>query len=77
MSNVKSGMRSGLRKRPNRFSNTVISEVSVAFFLLDMLEDLSAKRRVEVDPVWTTMGALGVLLFAVMWTRKKLRRRPT
>src|SRR5262245_27097169 len=55
----------------------VISEVSVAFFFLDILEDFAAKRRVEIDPVWTAVAALGALLFAVMWTRKKLRRQPS
>jgi protein-S-isoprenylcysteine O-methyltransferase Ste14 len=53
----------------------VVSEVAVAFFVLDIMEDYSAHHRLELDPVWTTMGTLGVLLFAVMWTRKKLRRR--
>jgi protein-S-isoprenylcysteine O-methyltransferase Ste14 len=54
----------------------VISEVLVAFFVLDVLEDYAAHRHFELDPVWTTMGLFGALLFAVMWTRKKLRRRP-
>jgi protein-S-isoprenylcysteine O-methyltransferase Ste14 len=54
----------------------VIAEVSVAFFFLDVVEDYAADRRFEFDPVWGTIGLLGALLFAVMWTRKKLRHRP-
>ena len=54
----------------------VIAEVSVAFFFLDIVEDYAADRRFEFDPVWGTIGLLGALLFAVMWTRKKLRHRP-
>jgi hypothetical protein len=54
----------------------VIAEVSVAFFFLDIVEDYAADRRFEFDPVWATIGLLGALLFAVMWTRKKLRHRP-
>jgi protein-S-isoprenylcysteine O-methyltransferase Ste14 len=53
-----------------------ISEVAVAFFFLDIMEDYAAHGHVEIDPVWTTVAVLGVLLFAVMWTRKKLRPRP-
>ena len=54
----------------------VISEVAVAFFFLDMLSNYSADGHLDIDPVWATTAALGALLFAVMWTRKKLRRRP-
>jgi hypothetical protein len=54
----------------------VISEVSVAFFILDIMEDYTAHRHFELDQMWTTMALLGALLFAVMWTRKKLRPRP-
>ena len=53
----------------------VVSEVAVAFFVLDVLGDYAAHGRLELDPVWTTVAALGVALFVVMWTRKKLRRR--
>jgi protein-S-isoprenylcysteine O-methyltransferase Ste14 len=54
----------------------VISEVAVAFLFLDMMEDYAAHGHFELDPVWTTVAALGALLFGVMWTRKKLRSRP-
>ena len=54
----------------------VISEVALAFFFLDVMEDVAAEGRFELDPVWTPVAALGVLLFVVMWTRKKFRRRP-
>jgi protein-S-isoprenylcysteine O-methyltransferase Ste14 len=54
----------------------VISEVSVIFFILDIIEDYSAHRHFELDPVWATVALFGALLFAVMWTRKKLRSRP-
>jgi len=54
----------------------VISEVAVAFLFLDIMEDYAAHGHFELDPVWTTVAALGALLFGVMWTRKKLRRRP-
>jgi protein-S-isoprenylcysteine O-methyltransferase Ste14 len=53
----------------------VISEVSVAFFFLDILEDYAADGHLDIDPVWGTTAAIGSLLFAVMWTRKKLQRR--
>ena len=53
-----------------------ISEVAVAFMLLDMMEDYAAEGQLELDPVWATVALLGALLFGVMWTRKKLRRRP-
>jgi protein-S-isoprenylcysteine O-methyltransferase Ste14 len=54
----------------------VIAEVSVAFCFLDIVEDYTADRRFQLDPVWATVGLLGAPLFAVMWTRKKLRHRP-
>jgi protein-S-isoprenylcysteine O-methyltransferase Ste14 len=54
----------------------VISEVAVAFLLLDVMEDYAAHGHFELDPVWTTVAVLGALLFGVKWTRKKLRRRP-
>jgi protein-S-isoprenylcysteine O-methyltransferase Ste14 len=54
----------------------VVSEVTVAFFILDVIEDYATHRHFELDPVWTTMALFGALLFAVMWTRKKLRPRP-
>jgi protein-S-isoprenylcysteine O-methyltransferase Ste14 len=52
----------------------VISEVALTFLLLDILEDYAALGRFELDPVWTATALLGAILFAVMWTRKKLRR---
>jgi protein-S-isoprenylcysteine O-methyltransferase Ste14 len=54
----------------------VISEVALAFFLLDAMEDYAVKGRLAFDPVWTTTALLGAALFVVMWTRKKLRRPP-
>jgi protein-S-isoprenylcysteine O-methyltransferase Ste14 len=54
-----------------------ISEIMVAFFVLDVMEDWSRRGGLTLDPVWTTVGAAGVLFFAVMWVRKKRRRRPS
>lgn len=54
-----------------------ISEVAVAFLVLDVMEDYISEGLFELDPVWTTVAVLGMLLFCVMWTRKKLHgRRP-
>jgi protein-S-isoprenylcysteine O-methyltransferase Ste14 len=51
-----------------------IGEVSVAFFVLDVLEDWTVHRHLALDPVWTTVGALGAVFFVVMRARKKRRR---
>lgn len=51
-----------------------ISEVAVAFFVLDVLEDWTVHRQLELDPVWTTVAVAGGVFFAVMRARKKRRR---
>jgi protein-S-isoprenylcysteine O-methyltransferase Ste14 len=53
-----------------------ISEVTLAFLVLDIVEDYVAEGLVEFDPVWTTVAVFGMLFFGIMWTRKKLQRRP-
>lgn len=52
----------------------VLAEVPVAFFVLDVIEDWSVTGAIAIDPLWATVGAAGALFFAVMWTRKKVRR---
>lgn len=52
----------------------VVSEVLIAFFVLDVLEDWTVRHRLALDPVWTAVGAAGALLFGVMWARKKRAR---
>jgi protein-S-isoprenylcysteine O-methyltransferase Ste14 len=52
-----------------------IGEITVAFFVLDVLEDWSVHHRLGLDPLWTAVAAAGGLFFVVMWARKKLRRR--
>ena len=54
-----------------------ISEIMVAFFVLDVMEDWAVHGGLTLDPVWTTVGAAGALFFATMWIRKKRRRRPS
>jgi len=51
-----------------------ISEIAVAFFVLDILEDWTVTRHLELDPVWTTVAAAGSVFFVVMRIRKKRRR---
>jgi protein-S-isoprenylcysteine O-methyltransferase Ste14 len=51
-----------------------ISEVAVAFFVLDVLEDWTVHRHLELDPVWTTVAVAGSVFFVVMRVRKKRRR---
>jgi len=46
----------------------------VAFFVLDVLEDWTVHRQLELDPVWTTVAVAGGVFFAVMRARKKRRR---
>jgi protein-S-isoprenylcysteine O-methyltransferase Ste14 len=53
----------------------VITQVMVAFLVLDVMEDYAVLGRFELDPVWTPTALFGAALFAVMWTRKKLGRR--
>jgi protein-S-isoprenylcysteine O-methyltransferase Ste14 len=52
-----------------------IGELTVAFFVLDILEDWSVHGGLALDPVWTILAAAGALFFAVMWVRKKHHRR--
>ena len=54
-----------------------IGEVTVAFFVLDMLEDWAVNGRLTLDPVWMTVAVAGGLFFAVMRTRKKCRHAPS
>ncbi len=54
-----------------------VGELTVAFFVLDTLEDWAVHGGLTLDPVWTTVGAAGALFFAGMWVRKKRRRRPS
>jgi len=49
-----------------------MGEITVAFFLLDVLEDWSVHHRLALDPVWTLVAGAGGLFFLAMWARKKL-----
>jgi protein-S-isoprenylcysteine O-methyltransferase Ste14 len=51
-----------------------ISEIAVAFFVLDILEDWTVNNQLELDPVWTVVAAAGSVFFLVMRIRKKRRR---
>ncbi len=53
-----------------------IAEISVIFWVLDVIEDWSVHHQLGLDPVWTVVAAAGAIFFAVMWGRKKLGRRP-
>lgn len=52
-----------------------VAEIAIAFFVLDILEDWGVTHQFELDPVWTVVAIVGALLFAIMWTRKKLGYR--
>jgi protein-S-isoprenylcysteine O-methyltransferase Ste14 len=52
-----------------------IGEITVAFFVLDVLEDWSVRDALALDPVWTLVAATGTLFFVTMWVRKKLGGR--
>ncbi len=54
-----------------------VGELTVAFFFLDILEDWAVHGGLTLDPVWTIVAVAGALFFAVMWVRKKRRRRPS
>jgi protein-S-isoprenylcysteine O-methyltransferase Ste14 len=51
-----------------------IGEVTVAFFVLDVLEDWAVHGHPTLDPLWTMVAVAGTVFFVVMRTRKK--RRP-
>ena len=50
-----------------------IGEVSVAFFVLDVLEDWTVGHGLTIDPVWTMVAVAGGAFFVVMRIRKKGR----
>jgi protein-S-isoprenylcysteine O-methyltransferase Ste14 len=51
-----------------------ISEIAVAFFVLDVLEDWTVHGRLALDPVWTLVAVAGGAFFIAMRVRKKLGR---
>jgi protein-S-isoprenylcysteine O-methyltransferase Ste14 len=52
-----------------------IGQITVTFFVLDVVEDWSVHHVVALDPVWTVVATAGTLFFLTMWVRKKLGRR--
>jgi protein-S-isoprenylcysteine O-methyltransferase Ste14 len=61
-------------RRPLGREFYAVGELTTAFFVGDILEDLSATGGIEFDPVWTTVFVAGALFFLVMWTLKKAGR---